>query len=256
MKINYHTHTTRCKHAYGSDEAYVMAAIKAGYDELGMSEHSPWVLHPGETAAYRMELEDMDDYMQSMRTLREKYKDQITIHIGLEAEYFRDRFDWLVDFKKQHALDFIIFGNHNRDRISYHTYYGDYHAPDLLLDHYVEDAIEAMSTGFYSIFAHPDLYFKTLNVVNQDTLAAAQALCEAANHYQVPLEYNLGGFRYGDNAYPKAAFWEIAAKNKNVTIIGVDAHDPDHLLDDKARSDAQAYLHKIGVNLVEAIEFK
>ena len=37
MKTNYHTHTTRCMHATGSDEDYVLSAIKGGYQELGFS---------------------------------------------------------------------------------------------------------------------------------------------------------------------------------------------------------------------------
>ncbi len=254
--INYHTHTTRCKHAYGSDEAYILAAIKAGYQELGMSEHTPWVLEAFEHANYRMDLDLMDDYMQSMRALKEKYQDQIKIHIGLEAEYFRNRFDWLVDFKKKHDLDFIILGNHMRDYVTAENYYGHYHDLDKVLDHYVEDAIDAMATGFYSIFAHPDLYFKSINEVNDDTLAAAHALCEAAKHYDVPLEYNLGGIRYGDHAYPKAAFWKVAAEYQNVTIIGVDAHDPSHLLDLEERQAAKDFLNDIGANLVEEIQFK
>ena len=32
---NYHTHTTRCMHAIGSEEEYILAAISAGYTELG-----------------------------------------------------------------------------------------------------------------------------------------------------------------------------------------------------------------------------
>mgnify|MGYP000335070433 CR=1 FL=1 len=31
---NYHTHTTRCMHAIGSEEEYILAAISAGYTEL------------------------------------------------------------------------------------------------------------------------------------------------------------------------------------------------------------------------------
>ena len=37
MKTNYHTHTARCMHATGSDEDYVLSAIKGGYQELGFS---------------------------------------------------------------------------------------------------------------------------------------------------------------------------------------------------------------------------
>ena len=42
MKTNYHTHTTRCMHAVGSDEAYVLSAIKGGFQILGFSDHTPW----------------------------------------------------------------------------------------------------------------------------------------------------------------------------------------------------------------------
>ena len=34
-KCNYHTHTYRCMHACGSDEDYVISAIKGGYQVLG-----------------------------------------------------------------------------------------------------------------------------------------------------------------------------------------------------------------------------
>ena len=33
--INYHTHTTRCHHAGGSDREYIEKAIAAGYTEIG-----------------------------------------------------------------------------------------------------------------------------------------------------------------------------------------------------------------------------
>ena len=39
---NYHTHTYRCHHAIGKEEDYILNAIKAGYTELGFSDHAPW----------------------------------------------------------------------------------------------------------------------------------------------------------------------------------------------------------------------
>ncbi len=40
--FNLHTHTARCRHAVGTDEAYVQAAIKAGFKVLGFSDHCPF----------------------------------------------------------------------------------------------------------------------------------------------------------------------------------------------------------------------
>ena len=54
MKTNYHTHTTRCHHATGSDEDYVLSAIKGGYQELGFSDHTPWKYRTGYLSGIRM----------------------------------------------------------------------------------------------------------------------------------------------------------------------------------------------------------
>lgn len=42
MKHNFHTHTSRCQHAVGTDEAYVEAALDAGFDVLGFADHAPF----------------------------------------------------------------------------------------------------------------------------------------------------------------------------------------------------------------------
>lgn len=41
-KINFHTHTKRCKHAKGEDKDYIDAAIKNNLDILGFSDHGPY----------------------------------------------------------------------------------------------------------------------------------------------------------------------------------------------------------------------
>ena len=41
MFANYHTHTTRCRHAAGTDREYVEAAIKSGLTILGFADHTP-----------------------------------------------------------------------------------------------------------------------------------------------------------------------------------------------------------------------
>ena len=72
MKTNYHTHTTRCMHATGSDEDYVLSAIKGGYQELGFSDHTPWKYHTDYVADMRMFPEELPGYVESLRSLREK----------------------------------------------------------------------------------------------------------------------------------------------------------------------------------------
>ena len=80
IKTNWHTHTTRCGHAVGTDEEYVKAAIKAGLHTLGFSDHAPYrEPFPPE----RMNYEQLDEYKQSILDLKQKYAGQIDIHLGM-----------------------------------------------------------------------------------------------------------------------------------------------------------------------------
>ena len=81
-------HTYRCMHASGTDEEYVLSAIKNGYEEIGFSDHSPWKYDSNFVAHMRMKDSQFHDYYRSVSALKEKYKNQISIKIGLECEYF------------------------------------------------------------------------------------------------------------------------------------------------------------------------
>ena len=54
MKANYHTHTTRCQHAFGEDREYVEEAIRAGLRILGFSDHCPWIYKSDYVSNIRM----------------------------------------------------------------------------------------------------------------------------------------------------------------------------------------------------------
>lgn len=96
MLTNYHTHTTRCGHAEGTEEEYILTALRCGYKVLGFSDHTPWAYAtPGFVSRIRMLPSQLDDYVLTLRGLREKYADKLHIRIGLEAEYFPAYLGWL-----------------------------------------------------------------------------------------------------------------------------------------------------------------
>jgi histidinol-phosphatase (PHP family) len=70
--FNLHTHTVRCGHASGEDEAYVLAAIQAGISVLGFSDHVPWI--SSRVFTDRMPMNLKDDYLISIERLKQKYK--------------------------------------------------------------------------------------------------------------------------------------------------------------------------------------
>ena len=64
MLTNYHTHTTRCGHAEGTEEEYILTALRCGYKVLGFSDHTPWAYAtPGFVSRIRMLPSQLDDYV-------------------------------------------------------------------------------------------------------------------------------------------------------------------------------------------------
>lgn len=258
-KTNYHTHTARCMHASGSDEAYVLAAIQNGYEELGFSDHTPWNYQSPFVANMRMPLSQAEDYLSSIRSLKEAYRGRISIKIGLECEYFPQYMDWLLDFILENQIDYIILGHHyyrsdeNREQ---RIYFGGIRDTQLL-NCYVEDAVRAMESGMYSYFCHPELFMRGIKTVDAVVQAAFYRICECAKRLNMPLEYNLAGAAYnramGVEAYPHHAFWETAAKVGNTAIIGVDAHDPSALLSDELREEGLRFLHGLGIFVTDTL---
>ena len=150
MKTNYHTHTTRCMHATGDDEDYVLSAIKGGYRILGFSDHTPWKYRTDYVADMRMLPEELPGYVESLKTLREKYHDRIDIRIGLECEYFPQYIHWLKEQTKKYQLDYIILGNHHYHTDEKFPYFGHHTDSRDMLELYEESAIEGMESGLFS----------------------------------------------------------------------------------------------------------
>lgn len=149
MKTNYHTHTARCMHANGSDEDFVLSAIKGGFQLLGFSDHTPWKYRTDYVADMRMLPNELPEYVDSISSLRDKYKDQIDIKIGLECEYFPDYMPWLKEQIKKYKLDYVLFGNHHYHTDEKFPYFGHHTDSRDMLDLYEESAIEGMESGVF-----------------------------------------------------------------------------------------------------------
>ncbi len=234
MKANYHTHTARCHHAAGEDEAYVRSAVKAGFDVLGFSDHAPWPFASGYRSPIRMGVEELPGYVASIRGLRERYADRLAIHIGLESEYFPRYHDHLLRMRDA-GVEYYILGQHYVDSEEDSPYVGGDARTDEGVLRYTESAVRAIRTGLFRYVAHPDLFMRHRDA-SQFTKACEQAadmICQAAMEQHMPLEYNLLG-RSEQLAglccgYPSAPFWAYARRYGCAVIRGVDAHDPREL---------------------------
>ena len=185
LKSNYHTHTYRCGHALDNDEDYVQGAIEIGIKDLGFSDHVPFKeLHfPGMRQDYEM----LEDYRKSIKSLQEKYKDQITLHIGFEAEYVDEYIDEYKDLLKSKKIDYLICGQHCFLENNEQIWYNSYHHNHEMLTKYIDALIQAIRSGLFIYIAHPDHFMNGYRVWDDFAIMQSRRLLEEASKYNIPL---------------------------------------------------------------------
>ena len=255
MKVNYHTHTTRCMHARGSDEEFVKAAIDAGFERIGFSDHTPWNFKKY-VSHMRMGAQDLPGYVESVRALQKKYEGQIEILLGLECEFFRARLDWLREQAAQFGLDYLILGHHfSKDEIR-GTYNGSLHTKPQLRA-YAQDVLDAMDSGLFAYIAHPDIFMRGYPEFDKTCEKISADIIEKALETDTPLEFNLLGLSHGNadkkQGYPFPAFWRMAGEAHVKAIVGVDAHSPQAYLDTEKFDWARETLRWLGAEPVSDI---
>ena len=231
----YHSHTTRCGHAYGTDEEYVKAAMTNGFRVIGFSDHIffPGIQQPGMRGDYSM----LADYQQSVLSLKKTYQHKIQVHLGFEAEYYPVFDSYYRSLLQEKGFEYLILGQHFRlENNRFPIYYASV-KDSALIHEYADSIVAAMKTGLFSYVAHPDLYMLGYGGGwDEHAQAVAHKIASASVTYGVPLELNLGGvngrgfmmiqgeYRY---PYPYEGFWKIAKQHEVTTILGLDAHAPD-----------------------------
>ncbi len=248
MIYNFHTHTTRCNHAKDEDEEYIKCAIEAGIKHLGFSDHIPCIFPDGYELKYRVPMSEAESYVSDIAKLREKYKDQIEISIGIEMEYYPLYFEEMLKTAKKVGAEYIILGQHFI-LSEYPNGVGSIGPTDNeeYLKIYVDEIIEALKTGVFTYLAHPDLMCFTGN--DEIYLREITRLCLAAKETDTPLEINLLGIRYQKH-YPSERFWRIAGEIGVPVTIGFDAHDSRFLLDKEKLEIAYNLINKYNLNYI------
>lgn len=262
IDYSFHTHTKRCGHAYGEDEEYVKEAIRNGFNFYGFSDHGMFIDLNKED--YGRDYNLIDDYISSVKYLKEKYKEEINIFLGFEFEYDKNHIDFYKDLLLNKGFDYFVLGQHffiSDNKANY--YFSNIDDMNALI-HYKNDLIEGMSTGLFKIVAHPDLFMNRFSYVDEKILGICREIIDAAIKYDVALELNLGGMRFGNLVaqvnkclpYPNGYFWEEVAKTNAKVVIGIDSHSPNDLHDDRDFEFINRFINKYKLNVIKDFRIK
>lgn len=253
QQFNYHTHTYRCGHADldMKDEEYVEEYIRMEFEKIAFTDHCPQKNEIDKREGIRMKYSQKEEYLSSIRDLKEKYADKIQIESGFEIEYLPGEEENLRELKAE--TDKIVLGQHfvydnNRQlkifsRKEYFT--------DEELIRYAEYIEKALELHIPDIIAHPDTYLQSREDFGEIESKVANMICKAAEKHNIPLEINLAQVfnqTYYENRklnsesiekqkkklskvpYPCKEFWKVASKYNIKVLYGIDAHHRGQIL--------------------------
>lgn len=257
MLSNFHTHTERCKHAYGTESNYAETAYTIGLGILGFSDHGPF---PDEDMGYRMDFDELPLYLSEIDRLSEKYKGKMQLYKGLEIEYHPKYMDYYRRLYDKFNMDYLALGEHmftstggKVKNIFFAESTEDY-------IEYAENIAAALETGLFTFVAHPDIMFLNRLPYDKNCDKACDIILSAAEKYDIPLEFNANGIRRGRQMYPEGMrlpyphdrFWKQLKGSKQRVIIGSDCHTPEQIRDNAVIA-AEKMCMELDLNLIDNI---
>lgn len=254
MKANYHTHTARCGHAAGTEREYVEAAIASGLKILGFADHAPYPMPADHSHGIRMSMQELEEYVNIVLALRDEYRSDIEIHLGLEVEYFPAYFEKLLEAISDYPIEYFLHAQHFLGNSAPGEFYcGSATEDPAKLIAYCDQVISAIDTGCFTYLAHPDL----INFIGNDSLYDfhLRRVCLRAKEANLPLEINFLGIT-GGRHYPNERFWKIAGDEGCDVIFGLDAHQLYQFQFQDDQKKAREIVKKYDLRLLEDVKLK
>lgn len=218
----YHVHTWRCKHATDEEDyQYVEKAIELGASRIVFTDHNPF---PGNPFRNRMDIEQLPEYISSMKQLKQDYRDKIEVMFGLEVEYLPTYHDFIKALHDSGNFDLLILGQHffeNEDG----TWSFVNEDKNNEFKGICAATVQGIETGFFDVVAHPDRMFRRCKEWNRDLMHASYDVINAANKHGLLLEQNYSSMERKRQYW--APFWDRAALVSQTK--GYDAHSVEEL---------------------------
>ena len=253
MIANYHSHTTRCRHACGTEEAYIANALARNMEIFGFSDHTPQFF-PGDYYSFmRMYPQELDGYCDTVRKLQKEYRGRIEIPLGLEAEFYPAIWGELLPRLQDAGIEYLILGQHWLGNEQGEHGSGGITFSEELLKQYCHQVMDGLSTGVFTYLAHPDLFrFVGSRKIYRKYMGE---LCRFARQGNIPLEINLAGILCNKH-YPSEEFFTLAAEEGCSVILGMDAHNPDHVSLPEPEEKALDMVRHFGLKLLDTVELR
>ncbi len=234
---NLHTHTLFCD-GEDSAEDMVKYAIKKGIKVLGFSGH----IYAEPCKEYCMTREKTKAYLSCIKELKEKYKGEIKLYAGCEADLFSkedlSQFDYVigsVHFIKANG-EFIEIDSSPSDfseNVKKH-FNGDFYSASEIYYRSVAECVEKTNAD---IIGHFDLITKfneenaLFDVAHPRYVNAYKKCLDYLLKFNIPFEINTGAMARGYRTfpYPHIDILRYIFENGGRVVITGDSHSKENL---------------------------
>ena len=235
---NLHVHSTYCD---GKDtpEEMIRTALKKSFHSIGFSGHS--YMEP--SAEYTMTAEVTEDYRREILRLKEVYRDQIEIFLGLEADMYSEvsfsGYEYLIG--SLHCLkkadgQYLAF---DRSAQAVQTLIDDHFDGDgmAFAKEYFRQLAHLPEYGSFDILGHFDIHTKNIEKIpffdtgSREYLDAAYAALEKLQGKIPYFEVNTGAISrgYRTSPYPAENLLGPIGEMGFGAVISSDCHDRNFL---------------------------
>lgn len=263
MHIDYHTHHARCGHAVGELEEYIKRGIELGLHHIGLSDHMP-LIHVKPEDYYpemAMPMEELPRYVEECLALKERYKGQIEVRLGLEGDFIEGYEQQIEKIIQEYPWDYVIGSVHflgEWDITDFRQTHGWEGKDPLEVYRQYYDAVQkAAATGLYDIMGHLDVIkrfgYGPGKEHSDEVITMEKATLAAVSRSGKAMELNASGLSKAcEEMFPSRRVLEEAIRLGIPLTLGSDAHQPQKLGEhlDKARG----LLLELGVETVATFE--
>ena len=235
MKRDLHTHTTYSDGKAGAEEM-ILAAIRAGLDEIGISDHS----YTDFDESYCMKKSAIPAYLAEIAALKQKYAGVISVKCGVEQDLFSQEstapFDYAIG-----SAHYILSGGAyyplDKNKAEFVSlcetrFGGDYFA---LAEEYYDKLAAFADRKDISIIGHFDLITKynegnaLFDQNHPRYLAAAKKCLDQLAAAGKIFEINTGAIArgYRTTPYPDEPLLAYIRKKGCPLLLSSDAHSPE-----------------------------
>ncbi|MEW2289180.1 histidinol-phosphatase [Streptomyces sp. NPDC047841] len=251
MAFDLHTHHNRCGHADGSLRDYVEAALAAGLETIGFSDHSPFFGEPEDHHRpwVAMAKSEFRRYLAEAAALREEYRDRIEILIGVESDFFPEHTGVYGSVYANTDLDYVIGSVHVLGELDiFHPDRWRDTSEEFLLqekERYCDLVAASARSGLFDILGHIDALRGNCPELGAIKTPAVERMLRAIAESDVVVEVNTSGnTKLCGGWYPDEDLLDRARHHGIRLTFGSDAHTPARVGEDHEK--VRAHLRSLG----------